>query len=65
MEGLTYTKYDQEADKSQNYPGGIPVFRMICDTCCNMMLFSYKHVRNAIMDKKEPKGDDENVSTKP
>ncbi|HGK4852443.1 TPA: hypothetical protein ACJ2X1_003889 [Yersinia enterocolitica] len=48
VESLNYSRYSQEADTVINYPGGLPLFRLTCNTCAYMMLFSYKRVRALI-----------------
>ncbi|ELY5259759.1 hypothetical protein WFQ12_21895 [Yersinia enterocolitica] len=48
VESLNYSQYKKEDDAVIHYPGGLPLFRLTCNTCAYMMLFSYKRVRALI-----------------
>ncbi|MCR1319997.1 hypothetical protein NR352_24025 [Enterobacter soli] len=47
-ESLNYGRFNVEEDSVTSYPGGLPVFRLTCNTCAYMMLFSYKRIRALI-----------------
>ncbi|EHR3820503.1 hypothetical protein KTW47_000761 [Salmonella enterica] len=60
IESLNYAEL-KEGAKTISFAGGLPVFRITCNTCAYMMLFSYKRVRsiidtNAAMKKQEEQG---------
>ncbi|HFH0413753.1 TPA: hypothetical protein ACGHO4_000991 [Salmonella enterica subsp. diarizonae serovar 61:i:z] len=48
IESIHYTHINNKGDVTP-IGGGLPVFRVTCNTCAYLMLFSYKRVR-AIMD---------------
>lgn len=52
IESINYARFKPEEDMAVSYPGGLPVFRLTCNTCAYMMLFSYKRVRTLINQKK-------------
>lgn len=48
VESLNYARFNVDEDNVTSYPGGLPVFRLTCNTCAYMMLFSYKRIRALI-----------------
>ena len=52
IESINYSRFKPEEDMAVSYPVGLPVFRLTCNTCAYMMLFSYKRVRTLINQKK-------------
>ncbi|MBK2955123.1 hypothetical protein FKK45_10745 [Enterobacter hormaechei] len=56
IESLNYGRFKIEEDSVTSYPGGLPVFRLTCNTCAYMMLFSYKRIR-ALVEEEAKKTD--------
>ncbi|HBM2776593.1 TPA: hypothetical protein LU102_004362 [Enterobacter hormaechei subsp. xiangfangensis] len=53
VETIGYAQFNKKEDSAINYPGGLPVIRMTCGCCGNLLLFSYKAVRKLISSKAE------------
>ncbi|HAU3212779.1 TPA: hypothetical protein JDH54_000895 [Salmonella enterica subsp. enterica] len=53
IESLNYSRYIAEEDRTNAYPGGLPLFRVTCHNCAYIMLFSYKRVRALIAKQAE------------
>ena len=58
IEVLSYAQYKPETDSAINYPGGMPLFRITCDHCAHVLLFSYKKARSLIQKRKNEKEED-------
>jgi hypothetical protein len=52
IESINYSRIKQDEDSVISYPGGLPLFRLTCNTCAYMMLFSYKRIRQLIENQK-------------
>lgn len=53
VETIGYAKFNKTEDSAINYPGGLPIIRMTCGCCGNLILFSYKAVRKLMTAKDE------------
>ena len=53
IETIGYANFNKKTDSAINYPGGLPVIRMTCGCCGNLILFSYKTVRKLINANKK------------
>ncbi|HDG1664169.1 TPA: hypothetical protein PFE10_003080 [Kluyvera ascorbata] len=51
IETIGYAQFIAEEDRAVNYPGALPIIRMTCGTCGNVLIFSYKAVRDHILKK--------------
>ena len=58
IETLSYAQYKPDTDSAVTYPGGMPLFRITCDNCAHVLLFSYKKARTLINKRKEDQGED-------
>ncbi|ELT0931631.1 hypothetical protein [Enterobacter cloacae] len=58
IETLSYAQYKPETDTAVTYPGGMPLFRITCDNCAHVLLFSYKKARTLIQKRKNEKIED-------
>lgn len=56
MESLTYSNYNPKTDSAISFPGGMPLFRISCNTCSHILLFSYKHARTLMLAKLAEEG---------
>lgn len=55
IETLGMANYEPSKDSALNYPGGMPLFRMTCENCSYLLLFSYKKARSIIKMREDEK----------
>ncbi|ECX7401296.1 hypothetical protein CF236_02335 [Salmonella enterica] len=60
IESLHYTHINNRGDVTP-IGGGLPVFRITCNTCAYLMLFSYKRIRAIIDSNAKTKSNEGNV----